>query len=138
MRRLCHPAAAIRRALFACSCPIISEKSVENLGLYGVITVRFTHSGMRIVPERYHTTSLSVSTGITSISGMTDASSVLSRGRNIYFIPSSRASIVAGSAHWIGRMIPSSANSQRKRASRMSFSWNSISFQRIQRAIGRS
>ena len=82
--------------------------------------------------------SASFSTHITSISGITDASRVLSIGKNILCIHSSRASIVAGSAHWIGLIIPSSANSPRNNEDAMMFVSNSISFQSIPRAMGRS
>ena len=75
---------------------------------------------------------------ITSISGITEASSVLSSGRNIRFIPSSLASMVAGRAHCIGRIFPSSASSHKKSDFQTISDRNSISFQRIQRAIGRS
>ena len=72
------------------------------------------------------------------ISGITEASSTLSFGRNIYFIPSSRARMIAGSAPYIGLTLPSSASSPRKRLFCVNDSLNSISFQSIPRAIGRS
>jgi hypothetical protein len=138
MRRLCPPAAAMRRARFACSWPMISWKSTAVLDNIGSITVRFTHSGIGWSPVSISTASDKVATHITSISGMTLASRVLSIGRNILFIPSSRARMAAGRAHWIGRMIPSSATSPRKSEVRITSSSKSISFPSIPSAIGRS
>jgi hypothetical protein len=75
---------------------------------------------------------------MTSISGITEASSILSYGRKIYFIPSSRANIAAGRAHCMGRMIPSSASSPRKSDFSRNSLRNSISLPSMPRAIGRS
>lgn len=137
-RILCPPAAAMRSALFACSCPMICEKSTLVLCNCDSIIVRFTHSGILLSPVSISTISESFSIPITSTSGITDASPVLSTGRNIRFIPSSRASIVAGSAHCIGLTSQSSASSQRKSDVLSISSWNSISFPSIPSAIGRS
>ena len=82
MRRLCPPAAAIRRARFACSCQMIWEKSTELLDRCDSITVRFNHSGIFLLPVSISTTSVSEVTHMTSTSGMTDASGALSIGRN--------------------------------------------------------
>lgn len=87
---------------------------------------------------RISTSSVSEDTAITSISGITDASWTLSLGRNIRFIPSSRASIAAGRAHMIGRTNPSSPSSPRKRDDFSISEEKSISFPSIPRAIGRS
>lgn len=137
-RILCPPAAAMRRALLACSCPMICEKSTLVLCNSDSIIVRFAHSGIFCSPVSISTISESFSIPITSTSGITDASCVLSTGRNIRFIPSSRASIVAGSAHCIGLTSQSSASSPRNNDVFTMSSMNSISLPSIPSAIGRS
>ena len=99
IRILCHHAAAMRSALFACSCPCILEKST-------VICVRgmlwISRCGLAMIgrsPRSISTSSERVVTPMISIPGITEASAIFTVGRNIRFIPISRASIVAGSAH---------------------------------------
>lgn len=139
MRILCPHAAAMRRARLVCSCHITSEKSGEYL-----FSLFFSHSGflvpggIGVSPVRISTTSAKQLIPMTSISGITEASSVLSIGRNIRFIPSSLASIVAGRAQLIGLTIPSSASSHRNNDVCTISLRNSISFQRMPSAIGRS
>lgn len=138
MRILCHQAAAISRALFACSWPWIEEKSIEDRFRGRVSISIFLLFGRGILPVRISTRCFKLSTHITSISGITDASVTFARGRKIYFIPSSRTRIVAGSAHCTDRTVPSRASSPRKSPFSMNSLFHSNSFQRIPRAIGRS
>jgi topoisomerase IA-like protein len=72
------------------------------------------------------------------MSGITEASRVLSIGKNICFMPSSLASIVAGRAQLIGRMRPSRASSHKNSDDHTISFENSISLPRIPSAIGRS
>ena len=138
MMILCPPAAAMMRALFACSCPWIVEKSIarvergsDDISSFGLFTRGAT-------PVSMSTTSWRLFTAMTSISGITDASGTFASGRNIYSYPSSRARIVAGRAHWIERTIPSSASSPRKSDFPTIASSKSYSFPSIPSAIGRS
>lgn len=99
MRILCPPAAAIRSALFACSCPWIDAKST-TICVRGVVLIfNFGLGTTACSQDNILTASPSVEIPMTSISGMTEASSILATGRNMRFIPISRASIVAGRAH---------------------------------------
>gem|GEM_PF-3953570 len=72
------------------------------------------------------------------ISGITDTSRLLSKGRKTILFPVSRASIAIGRAHCMERMLPSRASSHTKSEFSIISFLNSISFQRIQSAIGRS
>lgn len=136
---LCPQAAAMRRARFACSCPMMSEKSgVYTRISFAIGSGLITHSGIGVSPVRILTTSERLAIPMTSISGITDASSALSTGRNILFIPSSLASIVAGRAHCMGLTRPSRASSHIKSDSSAISVRKSISFPRIHKAIGRS
>lgn len=137
-RILCPPAADIRRALLACSCPMICEKSMPVLCISDCIIILFDHSGIFSSPVSISTIFERFAIPITSTSGITDASPVLSNGRNIRFIPSSLASIVAGRAHCIGLINQSSASSQRKSEDLSISSLNSSSLPSIQRAIAKS
>lgn len=87
---------------------------------------------------RISTASLSDWIHTTSIPGMIDASHTFARGRNILFIPTSRARIVAGKAHCMARIFPSRASSHRKIDDSTISVLKSYSFPRIQSAIGRS
>ena len=139
MRILCPHAAAISRARFACSCPMISEKSGEyTRASLATGSGRITHGGIGVSPVSISTTSERLAIPMTSISGITDASRVLSTGRNTLFIPSSLASIVAGRAHWIGLTSPSRASSHKKSDSQTISVRKSISLPNIPSAIGRS
>lgn len=138
IRILCPPAAAMRSARFACACPWILEKSTV-MCVRGTSVISRLGTGERdFSHDNISTASPSLDTLMTSISGMTDASSTFACGRNIRFIPISRASMVAGSAHCILLMAPSSASSPRKRDVESISSSKSHSFPRIPSAIGRS
>lgn len=138
MRMLCPQAAAMRSARFACSCPWIEEKST-HIWLRGRLDMSSGGTGVSgFSPVRSATASRRDSSGMISTSGMTEASRAFSLGRNTLRIPISRASIVAGRAHWTGRTPPSRASSPRKSELERIDASNSISFARIPRAIGRS
>ena len=129
----------MRRARLVCSCHIISEKSGEYFfSLFSCHSGFLVPGGIGASPVSILITSPRQAMPITSISGITEASSVLSIGRNIRFIPSSLARIVAGRAQLIGLTIPSSASSQRNNDVCTISSRNSISFQSMPSAIGRS
>lgn len=89
-------------------------------------------------PRSISTASESLDIQMISISGITDASAIFAIGRNIRFMPISRARIVDGSAHWMPRIFPSRASSPRKSESERIVVSNSKSFPRIPSAIGRS
>ncbi len=118
---------------------MISQKSGEYTCLVVSLGIgRMHHGGIGLSPERILTASDKLAIPITSISGITEASGVLSIGKNIRFIPNSLASIVAGRAPCIGLTIQSRDSSHIKSDSKTISVRKSISLPRIPRAIGRS
>ena len=84
MMMLCPHAADMISALFACSCPWIDEKSIAIVERGRIDISSFGLFSRGFIPVSISITSLSLLTGMTSISGMIEASGTFASGRNMY------------------------------------------------------
>jgi len=142
MTILCPHEAAISKALFACSCPKIYLKSKLLFKLNDFFH-SFTKSNFSAISKSIHPlsiclTSHKLSTAITSIPGITEASFAFIFGTNILLNHFSFAHIVAGSTEATFLSLQSSDNSQIKTELSIYFSSINHSFNNIQIAIGKS
>jgi hypothetical protein len=140
---LCQPEAAISNALFACSCPTTYLKSYFSFSWFSVSSISlnliFSIIFNDFLSFNISIKSSSVSTEITSISGIIEASFAFIYGINILLNHFSFAQIVAGSTLEIFLNFQSRASSHKKILSFTSLS--SLihqSFKSIQIAIGKS
>ena len=115
IRILCPPAAAISMALFACSCPLTSEKSIEkSRESLKILFMSVMAGGIFLFPFKNSTTSASVFTGIISILFTMAASAAFSSGRIMPDIFFSLPATAMGRAPLTGLTLPSRESSPRK------------------------
>jgi hypothetical protein len=141
IRILCQPEAAIRRALFACSCHITDSKSIPSnillAPMRSSISIGLIISGLRLL-SKISTICAKSGTGIIFIPGIRLASSLFSIGMKIFLNHFSLAKITDGRIEVIGRSLPSKANSHKNIDSFRNFELNHISAPNIHIAIERS
>jgi hypothetical protein len=139
---LCHPEAAISKALFACSCHRTYLKSkllfLSNSFFHNDKKSNFSAMFNSLFQLSISTTSSKLSTGITSIHGIIDASCEFSFGTNILLNHFSFAHIVAGKTDATFLSLQSRDNSQIKTDSFINLSPINHQFNNIQIAIGKS
>ena len=116
-RQLCPPAAAISRALLACSCPTTSKKSMPPSGFFLEWASRLISKGVMVSsPVKWRTTSERWVGASTDGPLTMAASPPFSWATTMYSMPHFFAPKVMGRTPFVRLSVPSRASSPRNRA----------------------